>query len=121
MPMRIIDITPDISSAYADALAKMETAELTTGTAITRGASLAYKLTVEKLLTEVHYGPRDNLEWPRRATYVSAILSDIELEYLKLYHATEDKSAVRFALDEAACALEKLADLVKDIKSRSGE
>lgn len=121
MPMRIIDITPDISSTYADALAKMETVELAIGTPITRGASLACKLAVEKLLTEVHYGPKDNLEWPRRAAYVSAIINDIELEYLKLYRATEEGTGVRFALDEASCALEKLAALVKDIKSRSGE
>lgn len=31
MPMRIVDINTDISSAYADALGKMEIVELTRG------------------------------------------------------------------------------------------
>lgn len=41
MPMRIVDINTDISSAYADALGKMKTVELTRGTPLTRGAPLA--------------------------------------------------------------------------------
>ena len=41
MPMRIVDIDTDISSTYADALGKMEIAELTQGTPLTRGVSLA--------------------------------------------------------------------------------
>ena len=116
MPMRIIDISPNIASAYADALAKMQTVELAAGTPVTRGVSTAYQFAVKDLLTEIHYGPKDNLEWPRRAALVTALLTDIELEYLKHHHATEGNGNVRFVLDDAACALEKLVDLISEVK-----
>ena len=117
MPMRIVDINTDISSTYADVLGKMKTVELTRGTPLTRGASLAYQLAVRDLVTEVHYGPRDSLEWPCRRAHVAMLLIDIEAEYLKDYQEADDDMNVRFVLDDAACSLGELVDLITNVEA----
>lgn len=117
MPMRIVDINTDISSAYADAYGKMKTVELARGTPITRGASLAYQLAVKNLMTEVHYGPRDSLEWPCRRAHVTMLLIDIEAEYLKDYQEADDDMNVRFVLDDAAYSLGELVELITNVEA----
>jgi len=115
--MRIVDINTDIGSTYADALGKMKIVELSEGTPLTRGASLAYQLAVKNLMTEIHYGPRDNLEWPCRRAHVAMLLTDIEAEYLKAYREADDDRNVRFALDDAACSLGALAELITNVEA----
>lgn len=117
MPMRIVDISTDISSTYADVLGKMKTVELTRGTPLARGASLAYQLAVKNLMTEIHYGPRDNLEWPCRRAHVAMLLTDIEAEYLKDYQEADDDMNVRFVLDDAACSLGELVGLIVNVEA----
>lgn len=112
MLTRIIDINTDIRDAYAQALAEMETVELTCGTPISRGASIAYKWALKQLMTELGSDVSDKVDWPRRAVLAVAAISDLEHEYLKLQDSEELFTEAREVLDGAAEALETLADLI---------
>ena len=121
MLTRIIDINTDIRDAYAQALAEMETVELTCGTPISRGASIAYKWALKQLMTELGSDVSDKVDWPRRAVLAVAAISDLEHEYLKLQDSEELFTEAREALDGAAEALETLADYILNAASKETE
>ena len=121
MLTRIIDINTDIRDAYAQALAEMETVELTHGTPISRGASIAYKWALKQLMTELGSDVSDKVDWPRRAVLAVAAISDLEHEYLKLQGSEELFTEAHDALEGAAGALETLADYILNAAHKEAE
>lgn len=109
----LVETSHDIRDAYAKTRAAMEKLEYTRGTPLSRGTSLAYKTTLERMFIERDFEPDDKATWPAMVEQVSSFLSDMRNEYDRAYSSAFGDDA-RERIEQVSGTLESLNDAVRN-------
>lgn len=108
----LVETSHDIRDAYAKARAAMEKLEFTRGTPLSRGTSLAYKTTLERMFLERDFAPDEEATWPAMVEQITSFLLDMRSEYARAYSSAFGDDA-REQIEQVTGTLESLNDAVR--------
>lgn len=116
----LIRLDDNIRNAYMKARAAMEKVELTHGTPIRRGTSLAFKSKLDDVAVERTYDTDTAKSWPVAVEQVVTLILDLRDEYERLYNIVRGYD-VAFCIKATCDALEDLADAIRHAASGKEE